>query len=160
MAKTHLHHERAVYKGTSRPLILLIRIWQQIFHLCTKGNSGMRPPSSCFQFCNQFRWLMPPLVSGTLWARFTCIKLRGGFNSQRQWFLFVEVSCLVLVAPGVVFFTRAGVADGPTRPDQARGPGTAAQLKAAASRLPFDVTHHTLWCNTYWREGAFWHAQV
>ena len=27
-------------------------------------------------------------------------------------------------------------------------PGTAAQLKAAASRLPFDVTHHTIWCNT------------
>ena len=34
-------------------------------------------------------------------------------------FLFVEVSCLVLVAPGVVFM-RAGVADGATRPDQAQ----------------------------------------
>ena len=122
-------------------LVSIEGFWKQIFHLCTKGNSGMQPPSSCLSFainsvaketegwCHhwyQAHYGQSCNYNSPLHNGFVCWSQLFGVGGTR----------------GSFYESGGGGWCHQTRP------GTAAQLKAPASRLPFDVTHHTLWCNT------------
>ena len=70
----------------------------------------------------------------------------------------------MLVAAGVVFGGWSGEQPDETRQGGGRGPGTAAQLQAAASTLftPFDVTHNILGSRSFqtFTEGKKYGSQT